>query len=214
MEDKVSIREIAEESGATHAEVIAKAADLSIIVKSPQSKLTYEQAEEIVNYIVTGKSDKIKTTSEPKAKSSSVTTNTATKKSQPKAKVEVISEPKVEQIISVVKKQEDEVVQEEENDVRQVQSIAEGEAPLKRGKLTIVKKKRPVDDLMERQEQPKKQSMKSMSELFGSTPDNKEEFSPKIQQPKVKKQVKKVPQKAHMSSEKIDVFNNSNDELK
>ena len=66
MEDKVSIREIAEESGATHAEVIAKAADLSIILKSPQTKLTYEQAEEIVNYIVTGRSDKIKIQTKPK----------------------------------------------------------------------------------------------------------------------------------------------------
>ena len=60
MIDKVSIREIAEESGATHAEVIAKASDLGIIIKSPQSKFTYVEAEEIVNYIVTGKSVLIK----------------------------------------------------------------------------------------------------------------------------------------------------------
>ncbi|MCI0501118.1 MAG: translation initiation factor IF-2 N-terminal domain-containing protein, partial [Epsilonproteobacteria bacterium] len=57
MIDKVSIREIAEESGSTHAEVISKAKDLGIILKSPQSKLNYEMAEEIVNYIVTNKSD-------------------------------------------------------------------------------------------------------------------------------------------------------------
>jgi len=218
MEDKVSIREIAEESGATHAEVIAKAADLSIILKSPQSKLTYEQAEEIVNYIVTGKSDKIKTTSETKAKSASVTTNTVAKKTQTKPKVEVeaevVAQPEkieviAESIQSVVK---DEIKVDEP---KQIQSIAEGEAPLKRGKLTIVKKRRPADEVVVSQyEQPKKQSMKSMSELFGNTPESKEENNQRQQIARNKKQVKKVLPKAHVSGERIDVFVHTNDVFK
>jgi len=218
MEDKVSIREIAEESGATHAEVIAKAADLSIILKSPQSKLTYEQAEEIVNYIVTGKSDKIKTTSETKAKSASVTTNTVAKKTQTKPKVEVeaevVAQPEkieviAESIQSVVK---DEIKVDEP---KQIQSIAEGEAPLKRGKLTIVKKRRPADEVVVSQyEQPKKQSMKSMSELFGNTPESKEENNQRQQIARNKKQVKKVLPKAHTSGERIDVFVHTNDVFK
>ncbi|MDD2698613.1 MAG: translation initiation factor IF-2 [Arcobacteraceae bacterium] len=217
MEDKVSIREIAEESGATHAEVIAKAADLSIILKSPQSKLTYEQAEEIVNYIVTGKSDKIKTTSEPKAKNSSITTNTVAKKTQPKPKVEVISEVSVEEIETVVSPKEDTIIEEDTkiDEVKQVQSIAEGEAPLKRGKLTIVKKRRPIDEVVvSKYEQPKKQSMKSMSELFGNSPENKDDYSQKQQPSKIKKQIKKAPPKAHLSGEKIDVFVHANDAFK
>ncbi len=217
MEDKVSIREIAEESGATHAEVIAKAADLSIILKSPQSKLTYEQAEEIVNYIVTGKSDKIKTTTETKVKKSSVTTNTVAKKTQSKPKTEIVSEAKVEEIIIKDSKVDGVVAEDLEvnDETKQIQSIAEGEAPLKRGKLTIVKKKRPVDEIKTTNfEQPKKQSMKSMSELFGNTPENKEEYAQKQQQSKIKKPVKKVPPKAHTSGEKIDVFVHASDGFK
>jgi len=218
MEDKVSIREIAEESGATHAEVIAKAADLSIILKSPQSKLTYEQAEEIVNYIVTGKSDKIKTTSETKAKSASVTTNTVAKKTQTKPKVEVEAEVVAQpEKIEVVAEAIQSVVKDElkVDEPKQIQSIAEGEAPLKRGKLTIVKKKRPADEVVVSQyEQPKKQSMKSMSELFGNTPESKEENNHRQQIARNKKQVKKVLPKAHTSGERIDVFVHTNDVFK
>ena len=60
MEDKVRVYEVAEESGASSSEVIAKAADLSITLKSPQSTLTFDQAEEVVTYIMTGKSKLLK----------------------------------------------------------------------------------------------------------------------------------------------------------
>ena len=52
MEEKVRVFEVAEESGATNAEVIAKASDLDISLKSPQSTLTFEEAEKIVDYIL------------------------------------------------------------------------------------------------------------------------------------------------------------------
>ena len=60
MEDKVRVYEVAEESGASSAEVITKAADLAIELKSPQSTLSFDQAEAIVNYIMTGKSKLLK----------------------------------------------------------------------------------------------------------------------------------------------------------
>jgi len=56
MEDKVRVFEIAEEAGSTSADVIKKAADLAIVVKSPQSSVSCEEAEEITGYIMTGKS--------------------------------------------------------------------------------------------------------------------------------------------------------------
>jgi len=223
MEDKVSIREIAEESGATHAEVIAKAADLSIILKSPQSKLTFEQAEEIVNYIVTGKSDKIKATTE----SSNVNTTTV-KKTEPKQKAEVktasvaetVNAPdeEIAQIAKVIIDHADvasePIVEDSIQDVKQTQSIAEGEAPLKRGKLTIVKKKRPTDNIStESYDQPKKQSMKSMSELFGNTPEAREDNAQRQAQ-KNKKTVKKVAPKAHSNGAKIEVFAGGRDAFK
>ncbi len=219
MEDKVSIREIAEESGATHAEVIAKAADLSIILKSPQSKLTYEQAEEIVNYIVTGKSDKVKNTSEIIVKSTNVTTTVAKKvQNKPKIDFNLTEAPEKKQIIaeeitavldSVVC-----VVVSNIEAVKQTQSIAEGEAPLKRGKLTIVKKKKPLDIIVvEKYEQPKKQSMKSMSELFGNSSESKDENGQR-QTSKIKKPIKKVAPKGHSSSSRMEVFAGSHDAFK
>ncbi len=217
MEDKVSIREIAEECGATHAEVIAKAADLSINIKSPASKLTYEQAEEIVNYIVTGKSDKLKVPAEKKVKKASAVTKT-TVKEEPQEVVEkpVEDKEKIERKTSIV---DPSLLTKKEpvaKETQLTQSIAEGEAPLKRGKLTIVKKKRPSDiQVVDNNfEQPKKQSMKSMSELFGNTPEQKEESKTSLAPAKSKKQIKKAPQKAHVSGERLEVFTNNSDEFR
>ncbi len=61
MSDKVRVYEIAEEAGASSQEVIVKAKDLGINLKSPQSAVSYEDAENITNYIMTGKRPKIAT---------------------------------------------------------------------------------------------------------------------------------------------------------
>ena len=68
MSDKVRVYEIAEEAGATSAEVITKAKDLNIELKSPQSAVSFEDAEEITKYIMTGKSSKIEVKTEEKPK--------------------------------------------------------------------------------------------------------------------------------------------------
>ena len=60
MSDKVRVYEIAEEAGANSTEVIAKAKDLGIELKSPQSAVSFADAEEITNYMMTGKSSKLK----------------------------------------------------------------------------------------------------------------------------------------------------------
>ena len=74
MSDKVRVYEIAEEAGASSQEVIAKAKDLGIDLKSPQSAVSYEVAEEITNYLMTGKSSKVseKSTSKPKKQEENV----------------------------------------------------------------------------------------------------------------------------------------------
>ena len=59
MSDKVRVYEIAEEAGASSADVIAKAKDLNIDLKSPQSAVSYEDAEEITKYIMTGSSSRL-----------------------------------------------------------------------------------------------------------------------------------------------------------
>ena len=66
MSDNVRVYEIAEEAGASSTEVITKAKDLGIELKSPQSAVSFEDAEEIANYIMTGKSSKLEKKAEPK----------------------------------------------------------------------------------------------------------------------------------------------------
>lgn len=56
----VRVYEIAEEAGVSSAEVINKAKDLNIDLQSPQSAVSYEDAEEITNYIMIGKSNRLK----------------------------------------------------------------------------------------------------------------------------------------------------------
>ena len=68
MSDKVRVYEIAEEAGASSQDVITKAKDLGIELKSPQSAVSFEDAEEIANYIMTGKSSKISDKSPSKIK--------------------------------------------------------------------------------------------------------------------------------------------------
>lgn len=60
MSDKVRVYEIAEEMGTSSSEVIIKAKDLRFNLKSPQSALNYQDAEELLNYIITGKSNRLK----------------------------------------------------------------------------------------------------------------------------------------------------------
>jgi 5-methylcytosine-specific restriction enzyme B len=84
MSDKVRVYEIAEEIDATSAEVINKAKDLGFELKSPQSAVSFEDAEEITNYIMTGKSSKI-----------SSKTALKSKKKKPELKKVTISNPNI-----------------------------------------------------------------------------------------------------------------------
>ncbi|MEA3289015.1 MAG: translation initiation factor IF-2 [Campylobacterota bacterium] len=123
MEDKVRVFEVADEAGATSTEVIKKAAELSIVLKSPQSTVSFEQAEAITEYIVTGKSSLLKPKKETVASKPTTTKTEETKvetkekpKEEPKkeeskaAKKETVQEPKKEKPVKelkIVKKKSD-----------------------------------------------------------------------------------------------------------
>ena len=261
MEDKVRVYEVAEESGATSAEVIAKAAEISIDLKSPQSTLTFDQAEEIVNYMVSGKNTTKKETK--KVSSKKVVKAPAKEEVKTEAKVEVVEkvpEPKVEVVekvaetkvevvekvaeakVEVVEKTPEskvevvekvavakvEVVEKapetkvevkaEETEVKKEESkipakrvlrplvkksLGEGEAPLKRRKLTIVKKKRPTIVDTNPKLGDKTKAIKSMSSLFGDTNTTGPAKSRKI--------VRKGPARSHEHGTKINVFGGRDD---
>ncbi|MGB5866272.1 MAG: translation initiation factor IF-2 [Arcobacteraceae bacterium] len=120
MEDKVRVFEIAEEAGSTSAEVIKKAADLAIVLKSPQSSVSFEEAEEIAGYIMTGKS---KLLAPKKAKPT-------IKKAAPKKTEEEVVEEKTAPIEN----------KETEKKV-ETQKVETKKMPLKRNELKIVQKK-------------------------------------------------------------------------
>ena len=258
MEDKVRVFEIAQEAGATSAEVIKKAAELSIELKSPQSTVSFEQAEAITDYIVSGTSKLLKKTTVKKVsktkktqeekeikkekedqkikedqekkpvvkskkiekeviKKESVTplkrkNLTIVNKKNPESKKVQEKEPEEQKVIkeSVVEQKkvlETPVVKASEEPKKEEQKVSKPEVGekkivLKKRGLTIVKKKRPKAIEINHGESGKKQKMASMSELFGSTPELKEQYTPKKQK---QKQKSKQTAKAHTSSVKLKV---------
>jgi translation initiation factor IF-2 len=212
MSDKVKISEVAQEAGSSNQEIITKAADLGIDLKSGNSTVTFEQAEEILNYIVTGKSDKVKPKEAPKKK--------AVKKAAPqKTEAEVIKE---EMAKAAPKKEEPklEPVQEKQEEKKE-EAKPEIVAPRRTGGLKIVKKNNPSSS------RPKttsssfadtsapastKTERKSLKELLG----NNNLGDKSSESTKIKKEKKKVAAKAHEHGTKVELdgeFAESSDTL-
>ena len=243
MEDKVRVYEIAEESGATSGEVIGKAIDLGLELKSVQSAVSFEDAEEIVKYIMTGKS-KLLNKKEPEQKTvikkkivaeeeiiNEKKSTPTIKEKAPKKKVvakkteEKVIKPKLKVVKTglrkVVKKESKAIKKEEtvlkveekvstpsiqtepiKKETPKVETVAKivsndaiDKVVLKKRGLTIVKKSKPVithPSSMNSGENSKKQAMKSMSELFGKTPELKETYNSRA-----RKQTKRVPARSH-----------------
>merc|ERR1711941_106704 len=186
---------------------ITKAKDLGIELKSPQSAVSFEDAEEIANYIMTGKSNKLK---KPVAK---------VKKAAPK-KEETPTETKTE-----------ETKEEEPKVSKPLKSVAPKKIIPKRRGLKIVRKKKPREEapaptmenkISSNDSQPKK-AMKSLSEILGGNDisDSSKDRSSlsKSKTPVKKKEKKKQPTKSHDHGKVIefdatpkDNFNSAPDE--
>jgi len=123
MDDKVRVFEIAEEAGSTSAEVIKKAADLAIVLKSPQSSVSFEEAEEIAGYIMTGKSKLLKpkkeTAKKKKVEIKKEESEEVAVKSEPQEekKVEIKEEKKVSKAKELPKRKELKIVQKKSTEV-------------------------------------------------------------------------------------------------
>ena len=145
MSDNVRVYEIAEEAGATSAEVITKAKDLSIELKSPQSTVSFEDAEEIANYIMTGKSSKLPKKEvkkkpiikkaikkeEPKAEEAPVETK-ATEEDivkKEETKVEVVPEAKVVELKTASDKKEESQIEKVEEKIKVEEKTIASAAP-------------------------------------------------------------------------------------
>ena len=164
MEDKVRVFEIAEEAGSTSAEVIKKAADLAIVLKSPQSSVSFEEAEQIAGYIMTGKSKLLV----EKKKKPTIT----------KAKAKVEEPENNENSTAEVIEKEVEAPKKAE-----VKKVEPKRMPLKRSELKIVQKKNvPVE--------PKK--VEEVKEITPKTPAKTEKAEDKVEVKTAKAEEKKV----------------------
>jgi len=125
MMDKVRVHEIAKELGINSKEVVDKAAAMGLNVKTASSSVSIEEAEQIMNYIMSGASAE----------------NTAVKSSPKTASVE--ETPVV--TAAVEEKVQTAVSAAEVKDETPEEVPVEQEVP-KRSGLKIVKKKRPVEE--------------------------------------------------------------------
>ncbi|MCF6309116.1 MAG: translation initiation factor IF-2 [Sulfurimonas sp.] len=146
MTEKVKVHEIAKELGIASKDVIKKALEMDIEVKSAQSSVTMEQAEGLANFIINGevaespvtetkaptkaKSDTLKETPEEKTK------KIETEKDTPKEKKEEESKPEKVEKLEV----KDEKAPENKTTLKIVQPAR---TAIKRTGLKIVKKKKP-----------------------------------------------------------------------
>jgi translation initiation factor IF-2 len=147
MTEKVKVHEIAKELGIASKDVIKKALEMDIEVKSAQSSVTMEQAEGLANFIINGEvaeSPVTETKAPTKAKSDTpkketpeeITKKTETEKDTPKEKKEEEPKPKKDEKLEV----KEEKALENKTTLKIVQPAR---AAIKRTGLKIVKKKKP-----------------------------------------------------------------------
>ena len=242
MSDKVRVYEIAEEAGASSQDVIAKAKDLGIELKSPQSAVSYEEAEEITKYIMTGKSSKLPSKSPSKAKKIVKKEETIIESKndelivEEKVKVE-LKQPEIENevkktelkkvVISKPVSKTPSKLEEENTEKPDLNSENPNKIIPKRRGLVIIKKKKPKEELsnhsssntIDNDSQSKKQ-MKSLSEILGGTEDedrngykNNQNLSEEAKRNRIKKEKKKSSVKAQVHGKKLEVDREYSDDF-
>ena len=226
MSDKVRVFEIAEEAASTSAEVMQKAKELGIDLKTAQATVSYEDAEEITQYIMTGKSSRIKEPVEEKVL-------------KPKKEIEVKEETQEvkaletnnkEQVISnsikteitkpaiakpILKTEENVTILNDEDNIINPTKVV----PKRKG-LVIIKKKRPEEQEVKvvKEDFEVKKTQKSLSDIFGENEEKNFEKNNRLREDnqrnqKVKKEKKKTPIRAQDHGRKLEV-SHSNEEFR
>jgi translation initiation factor IF-2 len=160
--DRVRIQEIADEAGASNAQLIEKAKELGYDVKAANSTVTVEEAGILVNYVING----VKPKTEEKSKPRKIK---IIKKATPK------KEESVEEVKPTVETPKEEVVQKESKAPAPVEKTEE-KAVIKEPKVEAPK------------EEPKAEEVKSEEVKAEEIPT---EEKPKEEAPKVKPKIKR-----------------------
>ena len=219
--DKVRITEIAKELGMKNKEIVDKAIDLGLDVKGHSSSISTEDAEKLMNYVLSGENAQAsKPSPQPKApeikKVEVVETPAVVEK--PKApevvvpKTKTLKEKELEagQSVKAHKEIAPKTVTEPlaEDEDEDMEDKLDPTNVRKRRGLVIVKKKRPDVKEVEAEEKPSPSSFygsrentpsRSMESMFASTTNNSAELQKK------KKKLKKVPAEKKANAEKLDI---------
>ena len=148
MSEKVRVHEIAKELGIASKEVVDKASVMGLQVKTASSSVSMEEAEKIMNFIMSGAQaeppvKKVVKKAAPKEKAPAAAEETAKdKRSAEAAKADKAAKP-VDETKSTEKEPKKEASAEEKPKSEKKSPIKEV-APIKRSGLKIVKKKRPA----------------------------------------------------------------------
>ncbi|WP_198304595.1 translation initiation factor IF-2 [Arcobacter vandammei] len=220
MSDTVRVYEIAEEAGASSQDVITKAKDLGIDLKSAQTAVSYEDAEEITNYILTGKSKRIKESVPAKPKKVEKPQEVEKEIEKPVAKKEAIDvevkKPEVKKVAISKPIQKAPISNTKDNNL-EINEEQNKIVPKRKG-LVIIKKKTPKEESVVSnnfENNQEKKPTKSLSDIFGPDDSNSEPVKHKpaseIFAPKVKKEKKKNPVKAQEHGKKIEVVKGDDD---
>ncbi len=153
MIEKVRVHEIAKELGIASKDVVKKASEMGIEVKSAQSSVTMEEADGLMNFIMNGDTS----TQEAAVKAPSASKNETPKEETPKAVVEQ-EEPSKEEVVPAVtptvnkpaavvvpdetKSKTDDKVQDVQKTEKEAQTFKPVLQVIKRSGLKIVKKKK------------------------------------------------------------------------
>ena len=224
MTEKVRVHEIAKELGITSKDVVKKASDMGVDVKSANSSVTMQEAESLMNYIMSGE-----VVEAPKAEIKTAVKPTSDTQKEEKAPIDdgKVSKPKTDESkvikdstlkkeelketkdLPEVKKEVKEIKEEIKEEIKvPSEVVAPKKVQIKKSGLKIVKKKKPKveEKSFENYETPAKQAPKVSS--YGKiSADVLEELAKK------KKTKQSAGAKKQEQGVKIDIFGASLSEV-
>jgi len=206
MTEKVRVHEIAKELGIASKDIVKKASDMGIEVKSANSSVTMEEAEGLMNYIMSGEStDVAKPEIKTSAKSISETPKDESEKQEPQVPNKK-EQDSTKEVLSIDKKDEKEEVTTEvepkevtksENSTLNI--VDTKKVQIKKSGLKIVKKKKPK--VQETYDLPKKET--AVSSYGKMSAEALEELASK------KKSKQTSSAKKQEQGQRIDIFSGS-----
>ena len=222
--DKIRISQIAKEIGKTSKEILQKAQELGFEVKTASSAVTTEQAEELYNDVLSGKSIEKKTSKEETKKSTKTEKTTKTKKEESKLKKtkedEIDKKTRTKTSTKDSKKESPkiatkEVLQEEnpqespktqqESPKQDLPITPQENSTIKRTGLRIVKKRDlKTEEIPQTPIEEKKEPSKTLQDLLGNF-DN-DSFAKKDK--KKKKEKSNLQHTKKPNQQKIDLLDN------